>query len=457
MKDFKNSTKKKNYIHNRYTRSANRKKQNSPKSPFFLKFNIKRIFTILGVLVLCLFFLNLFISKQPAASNSSKWNLWRKDSAEIDKWQVFKAAETAFLFAEVKSNQYQVQLDNGNIINYSIDPELQQTVHDFMTQSQVPYALFMAMEPKTGRILAMTSYSQIDQTWAPEAFSQIYPMASLFKIITVSAALEQNKITTDDIIKFGGKLSSENPAHWLPTGKKYNQLPLIQAMAKSANPVFGRLAYEFVGANQLVSQATKFGFNQELFPGTGIKQSQIHMPQTGYELALMGAGLDHEVKISPLHVLSIISGIANNGTMMAPYLADEIRDNKGTPIFRPKPTELKQILTPAMAKNVEKLLSATVTQGTSKHAFCDRKGIPKIPGISIAAKTGSINGKEPPGYYSWFAAYAPIENPQIAVVALVINNEKWKIKAPNLGEKGLEAYFTKSRGTQCAPDNTGGH
>jgi cell division protein FtsI/penicillin-binding protein 2 len=61
--------------------------------------------------------------------------------------------------------------------------------------------------------------------------------------------------------------------------------------------------------------------------------------------------------------------------------------------------------------------------------------------ISIAAKTGSIDGKDPEGHYSWFAAYAPIENPQIALVALVVNQGKWKIKATHVGEKALETFF----------------
>jgi len=64
-----------------------------------------------------------------------------------------------------------------------------------------------------------------------------------------------------------------------------------------------------------------------------------------------------------------------------------------------------------------------------------------LASINVAAKTGSINGTEPAGHYSWFAAYAPVEDPQIAVVALIINQDKWKIKASYLGEQALEQFF----------------
>ena len=61
--------------------------------------------------------------------------------------------------------------------------------------------------------------------------------------------------------------------------------------------------------------------------------------------------------------------------------------------------------------------------------------------MKIAAKTGSIDGDNPKGHYSWFAAYAPADQPRIAVVALVINGDRWKIKATQLGEVALTTYL----------------
>jgi cell division protein FtsI/penicillin-binding protein 2 len=87
------------------------------------------------------------------------------------------------------------------------------------------------------------------------------------------------------------------------------------------------------------------------------------------------------------------------------------------------------------------MMSTTVNSGTSRKAFHDRRGRPRLADIAIAAKTGSINGNDPVGYYSWFAAYAPADDPQIALIALVINQPKWKIKASYVGEQALESYF----------------
>jgi peptidoglycan glycosyltransferase len=127
--------------------------------------------------------------------------------------------------------------------------------------------------------------------------------------------------------------------------------------------------------------------------------------------------------------------------MMVPSLAREIKNGKGETIYSQTPQTARRMVTPETAAQLAKMLSSTVSTGTSRRAFHDRRGRPKFADITIAAKTGTIDGKEPAGHYSWFAAYAPIHDPQIALVALIINQEKWKIKASYVGEQALEAYF----------------
>jgi penicillin-binding protein A len=116
-------------------------------------------------------------------------------------------------------------------------------------------------------------------------------------------------------------------------------------------------------------------------------------------------------------------------------------NGKGDPLEPGKGGEVRRILAPEITKQLGKTLSLTVKSGTSRKAFHDRRGRMKLASIDVAAKTGSINGKNPDGHYSWFAAYAPASDPQIALVALVVNQDRWKIKASQLGEQALEAYF----------------
>jgi membrane peptidoglycan carboxypeptidase len=345
--------------------------------------------------------------------------------------------------AEIIDGHLSALTSEGVRFNYTVLGGLQKKVHDYLAQHQVPYGLFVAIEPASGRILGMTSYSSIDPGWVKDSFYGLYPMASLFKIITASAALESRKITPETVVEFRGRVYSENPRFWYTSPKgKNNRMDVTYAMGKSSNPVYGRVACDIAGKSSIMACVDRFGFNQNIFPGIPVKTSQAAEPVSNQDLMLMGSGLDHEVKISPLHAAVMMSAIANNGKMMAPALTKNIVSKNGVEENVFTPQELRQIVTPETASSLKLMLSSTVLTGTSRKAFHDRRGRLLID-VPIAAKTGSINGTDPKGHYSWFAAFAPINNPRIALVALVINGDKWKVKASQVGEQALEEFFKK--------------
>ncbi len=359
----------------------------------------------------------------------------------LNTWNSFHLAAQQLPSVQSVGSKIQSGVPGGGTITYAINPELQEKVTRVLNENRVPFGVFVALEPRTGRVLAMASHAAQDGTWPGKAFYTPYPMASLFKIVTAAAALEEKKISPETVMAFNGRLTSVSPSTWEPRRRHSQEMSLTEAMGKSVNPVFGRLASDVVGREPLLQYAGRFGFNQVLFPGTQIQPSIAATPQNTNELMLMGAGLGREVKITPLHAASLIGAVANGGTLMAPLLADEIKSDNGTTLYQAQPHPLRRVITPETAGQLAKMLSQTVSKGTSRRAFHDRRGRPMLGSVSIAAKTGSIDGKDPEGHYSWFAAYAPMENPQIALVALVVNQGKWKIKASHVGEKALEAFF----------------
>lgn len=359
----------------------------------------------------------------------------------LDTFQSLQISADSLAAATLVGDRLQSPLADGSRITYNIDVELQEKVARYLAASRVPYGVFVAMEPKSGRVLGMVSHSSVNKEWEKSAYGQIYPMASLFKIVTASAALEQKKVSPETVVAFNGRLASVNPRQWEPRGRKSPEMTLTNAMGKSVNPVFGRVASHYVGGEQLVLQANRFGFNKPLFPGTSIRPSTAFPPQSESELKLMGAGLGREVKISPIHAAAMMAAVANNGVMMTPLLAEKVTGGGGENLYTATPMEMQRVLSEEAAQQLAKMLSTTVNSGTSRRAFHDRRGRPMLAKLNIAAKTGSIDGKEPEGQYSWFAAYAPMEDPQIALVALVVNQGKWNVKASNVGEKALEAFF----------------
>lgn len=360
----------------------------------------------------------------------------------LDFSQSFTMANESLPLAGFDGSRFLAQRPGGTTIVYAINNELQERVLKVMKEYRVPYGVFVAVEPKTGKILAMASHSEVDQAWEARAVYNLYPMASLFKIVTAAAALEERKVTPQTVIPFRGRLTSENPRYWAIGSRRGNQeMDLTTAMGKSVNPVFGRLAGDVVGKAGIVAGMERFGFNQSLFPGTPITPSSGVTPLDDDALKLMGAGLCKEVKVSPLYAALMMAAVANSGVMLHPQLASEIRGNQGKLLYSADTQPVRKLMTPETAEQLAKMMSTTVSQGTSRKVFRDKRGRPKLASVDIAAKTGSINGTDPVGYYSWFTAYAPINDPQIALVALVINGQKWRIKASLLGEQALEEFF----------------
>lgn len=462
MQDFKHLSKKKSLTKfSLFARNSQNRRRESVaetvRTKLFLPTGKKRqqlkllLLFIAIVLVVAPLSLLLLSSTKSAALYLNTWIKSFTDSAamnaEAAKTPVlpsrFQIANNLLPLAETKGSIITAQTTEGLQHIYTLNGDLQKRVYNFLAKNRVPYGVFVAIEPSSGRILGLTAYSSIDPNWAKQSPYELYPMASLFKIITASAALENHKITPESVIEFRGNSYSENPRYWdaSPRGRN-NRLDVSYAMGKSINPVYGRVASDIAGKSSVMESISRFGFNQELLPGTPAKHSQAAEPSTSNDLRLMGAGLDHDVKISPLHAAVIMSAIANDGKMMLPGLTSSIIDEHGLQKELFAPIELRRLVTPETSASLKQMLSSTVLTGTSRKAFHDRRGRPLLD-VAVAAKTGSINGTDPKGHYSWFAAFAPIQNPRIALVALVINPDKWKVKASQVGEQALEEFFKK--------------
>lgn len=412
---------------------------------------IRRLLLVLAILLtitpLCLYTLRkapavakgmvAWLKKQPTQTPREA------QAAKQPEASPFQMATSLLDSAVMDGDRFTARTDRGDTLLYTIQGDLQKRVHDFMVDKGVPYGVFVAIEPATGKILAMTAHSSINPEWERNAFFDLYPMASLFKIVTASAALENKRMTPDTVVEFRGGFVSETPRHWeaSPRGRN-NRLDVSYAMGKSVNPVYGRVAADIAGKANVMQSVGRFGFNQTLLPGIPVKESRAAEPRDDQGLMLMGAGLDHEVKVSPLHVATIMAAIANNGRMMYPGLTERVTDTSGKTRLAHTPREIRRLVSPETAESLTRMLSSTVTTGTSRRAFHDRQGRPLLD-VDVCAKTGSIDGTDPQGHYSWFAAFAPAQNPRIALVALVINQDRWKIKSSQVGQQALEEFFER--------------
>jgi peptidoglycan glycosyltransferase len=340
------------------------------------------------------------------------------------------------------SGAAEFRLSDGNVARLSFDQALQSGIRKYMEKSRVPYAVFVAIEPKTGRILANVSYSSLMPSWEPLASFYSYPMASLFKIVTAAAAFESGKATAETLLPFRGGPCSESPNRWGKMGRSRDAgMPLGDALAHSVNPAFGRLAADRLGKPLLVATAQHFGFGAYPFGGDFIASGKIPSPTTNGELMRMAAGLDRNVRISPFHVAMLFAAIGNGGVMPTPSFVDAVNDPAGKNLYNFTAAPLNTITSPAVASELIRAMSGTVSSGTARKAFSGPTGQRFRTGMIVAGKTGSINGDNPRGHYGWFAGVAPAADPKIAFVALVVNGNLLKLKAPQLGRTALDIFF----------------
>jgi len=353
-------------------------------------------------------------------------------------------SETPILFKEKMEDKFVSNFENGLSVTYTIDPLLQEKMTDFFTKYKVPYGAFVAISPKTGKVLAMVEHSEKDKGDQHLALRATYPAASLFKLITAAAAIENGKVEPETVIRFNGGLYTLTPRNWVDNPKRdKNKITLADAMGKSCNVAFAKVALKWLGAGDLLHYAENFGFNKALDFDLPVQMSQASIENTAESIAKTAAGFGN-VTLSPLHGALIASVIGNDGKMIAPRIIEKISLD-GRELYNFKIKELDTCISTETAGKLKYMMTKTIESGTSRHAFYTRRGRAYLKDITIGGKTGTLEGDNPRGDYSWFVGIAPLEDPEIAVAALVINQPTWQIKASVAAREALLTYFKSNK------------
>ncbi len=342
----------------------------------------------------------------------------------------------------IEEGKFISRFDNGVTAVYTHDPGLQAAMERYFKRYQVPYGVFVAIDPNTGKILASVEYSAENPKVEGLAFRATYPAASIFKLVTAAAALEEKKASPDTMITFHGGLYPLGPRNWVDNPRRDKQkISLAEALAKSANAPFAKIALRWLNIPMLLGYGERFQFNRPIPFELPVEVSRIEIEQSERGLARTAAGFG-EVGLSPLHGAMIGAAIANNGVMMAPCMIDHVLDADGSMLYECLPKVFSaDVVSVETAQSLREMMAMAVIKGTSRKAFRFKRREASLRGITIGGKTGSLTGENPPGKYSWFVGMAPIEDPEIAVAVMIINRPKWRIKASQAAKEGLAAFF----------------
>ncbi len=311
----------------------------------------------------------------------------------------------------------------------TIEPLLQKELTDLLKLYQTPYAAVVAIEPSTGRVLAMAEHSEVDPSLRGLCTKALYPAASIFKIVTAAALLELGVAAEQTTCFHGGKRKL-TPKLLEDSERDFRCDTLSSAMASSSNVVFGKLAQQHLDSAKLLAMAKAWRFNTPVPFPVPTDVSLASVPDDDFGLAQAGAGFG-DVFLSPLHGALVASAAANAGVWRAPVLfeCDVSNDSEGG----------ERVMSLKAATALQSMLTQTVQSGTARRIFHER-------GHSLrdaAGKTGSLADKKPFRDYSWFIGYAPASDPKIAVAAVVVNDPFWRIRATWLGREAMRLYLSR--------------
>jgi penicillin-binding protein A len=343
-------------------------------------------------------------------------------------------------FLSKLSGRYAARTARNEVVRFSLDSELQEYSNQLLASTQSPHAALVALEPSTGRLLALAQKSNsLDNA----ALHSGYPAASLFKIVTAAAAVERGVLRPDSRIGFHGGVYTLDRSNYRPDNRRDRLfMTLAEALGTSCNPVFARVALRHLDGMTLAHYARAFGFNSDLAFDRPLQESSAVIPAGEYELSRTAAGFG-PVHISPLHAALLTAAVANRGVMPRPFAVDLVHDLHGNVLYRAQGRSLLQALQPWAAEELLRMMEATVTSGTSRSEFY-RGSSPRFPEIGVAAKTGTLRGKNPPGLNKWFVAAAPLSRPKVVVAAVVVDPNSSEARPSRIGRKFLERYFREN-------------
>jgi penicillin-binding protein 2 len=355
----------------------------------------------------------------------------------------------------------------GQSLVTTLDADLQLKIQDSLGNLR---AAVVVMEAETGRVLSLVSspsfdpnafdLTHIDRSLLDSYFSDPsqplfnratqgqYPLGSVFKVISLAAALETNLYSPDSQFICGHSLwvcDSVTLYDWtLEHGAAASgELTLLEGLMRSCNPWFYRIGENLFAAGQdqaLSNVAFSFGLGAQT--GIEIDEASGYIPSepgTCINSAQMAIG-QGEVLVTPLQVASFIAAVANGGRLHRPALVEEVRTYSGEASQSFSPQVIGDLdVSPETLRNVQEAMRMVVEnpRGTAYWSLQDLE-------IAVSGKTGTA--QTPTGNsHAWFAGYSRQHDPQhpdIAVVVLIENGGEGSVMAAPVFRRVISLYFS---------------
>jgi penicillin-binding protein A len=335
------------------------------------------------------------------------------------------------------------QLETYNV-GYTLDEDLQQYTEDALKKYRPDYAAVFMMDANTGEVLVYSSF-QKNASGTNLLKKATYPAASVFKIVTATAAVDKYGLSPKHKIQFNGgnwtlyksNVMKDKVNKWTRT------VTLREAFAKSMNTPFGKISLNDVEPDDLSVYAEKFMFNQQIPADFPVDPGTALVPtEKNFQLTEVASGFNRKNRMSPVQGAMIAATVINGGQMIAPYIVSDLTDSTGNTVYEGQKIEIAQVMSEKSAEKIKELMSATIKMGTSRKSFSHLLRDRRFKFLELGGKTGHLNGDEPRGQVDWFVGYASDGKKQIAIGAVIVNKKYWTVKSSYLSQTLLKKAFS---------------
>jgi peptidoglycan glycosyltransferase len=347
-------------------------------------------------------------------------------------------------FVNLKNKSFDfVSNDHKFRVETSLNIDLQNYLLSKLNTSTARYIGIVAMDPATGKILSMVSFNKTDPLDNP-CLDNKFPAASIFKIVTASAAIEKYGFSSDHVFTYNGMKHTLYKSQLKERKSRYtNRITFKDAFAQSVNPVFGKIGYLYLGKDTLEEYAKAFGFNKNIDFEIIVDPSCVALSDEPYQWAEIASGFNNKTKMTPIHGAMMASAIINQGRLLEPTIVDRIVNEKGRIIYKGKSVSMSQAMAPNASQTLILLMANTIQSGTGRKAFRRFRKDKILSRLNIGGKTGSIDNRIHDARYDWFVGFAEEKNGEKKIaLSIIVAHEKYiGLRATYYARIAMKKYF----------------
>ena len=349
-----------------------------------------------------------------------------KDQAENDMLYTYEQ-----YFAAKNGSDLTLTLDTT--IQYYLEKGIESMVDKF---SAANGASGIVMDAKTGGILAMASYPNYDlndfltvsdQTlqeriergestvadmqllqWRNKALNDTYEPGSTFKILTLSAALEEGVVDKTTTVNCGGSVSISGYTIHCSNKNGHGLQTLVQSVGNSCNPAFINYGLR-IGSEKFYEYMRSFGLMNTTGIDLGGEAVGVFAADSSFtQLDLACYAFGQNFTVTPLALIAAQAACVNGGYLHTPYLVERITDSNGNVTYRHDDTPVRQVISEQTSATVRECLEYVVASGTGKNG--------QVAGYRIGGKTGTADKGQTGDVVVSFLCFAPADDPQVIML-----------------------------------------